>query len=113
MDTASSLTQMAMVSFGRESLSFSIVSASHIRNDTSSDTYKGFRALGFSFFISLFAAVVICSMSYPSLPASHWFPDPFFRIYVNGLHKAKHGSDSGSFNRDGTFDQANFDQFWK
>ncbi|KAF9059332.1 Caleosin related protein-domain-containing protein [Rhodocollybia butyracea] len=77
-----------------------------------SDTYKGFRALGFSFFISLFAAVVICSMSYPSLPASHWFPDPFFRIYVNGLHKAKHGSDSGSFNRDGTFDQANFDQFW-
>ncbi|KAJ3881912.1 Caleosin related protein-domain-containing protein [Lentinula edodes] len=76
------------------------------------DTFRGFRALGYSLVISLFSSMVICTMSYSSLPAGHWLPDPFFRIYVDGLHKAKHGSDSGSFKRDGRFDEKRFEKFW-
>ncbi|KAJ3730376.1 Caleosin related protein-domain-containing protein [Lentinula raphanica] len=76
------------------------------------DTFQGFRALGFSTFLSLFSTLVICTMSYPSLPAGHWLPDPLFRIHVLGLHKAKHGSDSGSFRRDGSVDDGRFDDFW-
>ncbi|KAJ4471565.1 Caleosin related protein-domain-containing protein [Lentinula aciculospora] len=76
------------------------------------DTFQGFRALGYSLAITLLSTIVICTMSYPSLPAGHWLPDPFFRIYVNGLHKAKHGSDSGSFKRDGSFNAKRFNEFW-
>ncbi|KAE9396333.1 hypothetical protein BT96DRAFT_941757 [Gymnopus androsaceus JB14] len=76
------------------------------------DTFRGFLALGFSFPMALFASIIICTMSYPSLPDSRWLPDPFFRIYIDGLHKAKHGSDSGSFRMDGAFDEERFDAFW-
>ncbi|KAJ3748448.1 Caleosin related protein-domain-containing protein [Lentinula detonsa] len=76
------------------------------------DTFNGFRALGYSIILSIFSAMVISTMSYPSLPSGHWLPDPFFRIHVKGLHKAKHGSDSGSFKRDGRFDEERFDEFW-
>ncbi|KIK54154.1 hypothetical protein GYMLUDRAFT_63323 [Collybiopsis luxurians FD-317 M1] len=83
------------------------------------DTLRGFLALGYSFPLSIFATMVICTMSYASLPPPPptkliqiKFPDPFFRIYVDGLHKAKHGSDTGSFKRDGKFDEEQFDNFW-
>ncbi|KAF5390891.1 hypothetical protein D9757_004458 [Collybiopsis confluens] len=83
------------------------------------DTLRGFLALGYSYALSVFAMIVICPMSYVSLPSPPptnliriKFPDPFFRIRVDGLYKAKHGSDSGSFRTDGKFDEEQFDKFW-
>jgi hypothetical protein len=54
------------------------------------DTYVGFRDLGFSILFSLFAVVIInVNFSYPTRLAVSWLPDPLFRVYVGGIHKAK------------------------
>ncbi|KAE9390754.1 Caleosin-domain-containing protein [Gymnopus androsaceus JB14] len=74
------------------------------------DTFRGFRALGFNFALSLLSAVVIMTMSYPSWPS--WIPDPFFRIDLDRLRRAKHGSDSGAFKRNGQFNDEAFTEFW-
>ncbi|RAH77341.1 Caleosin-domain-containing protein [Aspergillus japonicus CBS 114.51] len=68
------------------------------------DTYVGFRELGFNMLFSLLAMLIInLNFSYPSRLAHSWFPDPWFRVYVHGIHKAKHGSDSGVIDNEGRF----------
>ncbi|KAK4096231.1 Caleosin-domain-containing protein [Parathielavia hyrcaniae] len=68
------------------------------------DTYVGFRDLGFNMLFSLLAAFVInVGFSYPTRLALSWLPDPWFRVYVRGIHKAKHGSDTGVYDREGRF----------
>ncbi|KAK4152186.1 Caleosin related protein-domain-containing protein [Chaetomidium leptoderma] len=68
------------------------------------DTYVGFRDLGFNVLFSLLATVVINgNFSYPTRLAVSWWPDPLFRVYVGGIHKAKHGSDSGTYDKEGRF----------
>ncbi|KAJ9191530.1 hypothetical protein DTO032I3_8763 [Paecilomyces variotii] len=68
------------------------------------DTYIGFRELGFNIIFSLLAVLVInLNFSYPTRLAYSWFPDPFFRVYVPSIHKAKHGSDSGAIDNEGHF----------
>ncbi|AEO60313.1 hypothetical protein MYCTH_83193 [Thermothelomyces thermophilus ATCC 42464] len=68
------------------------------------DTYVGFRDLGFSILFSLLAVVIInVNFSYPTRLAVSWWPDPWFRVYVGGIHKAKHGSDSGVYDKEGRF----------
>ncbi|KAJ9402018.1 hypothetical protein DTO282F9_1308 [Paecilomyces variotii] len=68
------------------------------------DTYIGFRELGFNIIFSLLAVLVInLNFSYPTRLAYSWFPDPFFRVYVPSIHKAKHGSDSGAIDNEGRF----------
>ncbi|KAK4119762.1 Caleosin-domain-containing protein [Parathielavia appendiculata] len=68
------------------------------------DTYIGFRDLGFSVLFSLFSMMNINStLSYPTRLAVSWWPDPWFRIYVKGIPKAKHGSDTGVYDREGRF----------
>lgn len=53
-------------------------------------TYVGFRDLGFSILFSLLAAIIInVNFSYPTRLAVSWWPDPWFRVYVGGIHKAK------------------------
>lgn len=54
------------------------------------DTYVGFRDLGFNILFS-FAAVLIINLnfSYPTRLAHSYLPDPFFRVYVDSIHKAK------------------------
>ncbi len=32
-----------------------------------------------------------------------WFPDPFFSVKINNIHKCKHGSDSESYDTEGRF----------
>jgi len=69
------------------------------------DTYVGFRDLGFSILFSLLAVIIINgNFSYPTRLAVSYWPDLlWWRIYVGGIHKAKHGSDSGVYDREGRF----------
>jgi len=39
-------------------------------------------------------------------------PDPFFRVYVDGIHKDKHGSDSGIFDNEGRFVSSRFEDMF-
>lgn len=80
------------------------------------DVYTGFRELGFSIPFALLSFLIPLFFSYPTRLAYSYIPDPRFRIYLNSIHKAKHGSDSGIYDsngglRDHMFDEmfANFD----
>lgn len=77
------------------------------------DTWLGFRELGFNLVFTFLAVVIIHSaLSLPTRLAVSYFPDPFFRIYVNSIHKAKHGSDSGVFDSYGRFTPSRFEDIW-
>ncbi|KAK3950627.1 Caleosin related protein-domain-containing protein [Pseudoneurospora amorphoporcata] len=68
------------------------------------DVFTGFYELGFNAFFCLLATIVIVfGFSYPTRLAFSYFPDPFFRVYVPSIHKAKHGSDSGVYDTEGRF----------
>ncbi|KUL84321.1 hypothetical protein ZTR_07584 [Talaromyces verruculosus] len=96
------------------------------------DTYRGFRELGFNVLFSLLALLIIhINFSYPTRLGLSYFPDPFFRVYVRDIHKAKvgtygssifgfagkhgdtdysqHGSDSGTYDNEGRFAPQNFE----
>jgi hypothetical protein len=79
---------------------------------TCSDIYNGFRELGFSIIFSIGALLINLFFSYPTRLAHSWFPDPYFRIYVNSIHKAKHGSDTGVYDSDGNFRADVFDDMF-
>ncbi|TAQ87136.1 hypothetical protein B7494_g4520 [Chlorociboria aeruginascens] len=67
-----------------------------------SDIYTKFRDLGFNFLICIFAVLFICPLS--SLKSRpHFFPDPFFRIYLSNINKVKHASDSATFDNEGRY----------
>ncbi|KAJ7744271.1 Caleosin [Mycena maculata] len=72
------------------------------------DTFKSSRAIGFGILFSLLSMILIHG------GFSYWtfgtlLPDPFFRIRVSHIHRALHGSDSGSFTQTGEFDERRFD----
>ncbi|PRP72775.1 hypothetical protein PROFUN_07675 [Planoprotostelium fungivorum] len=78
-----------------------------------SDTYKGFRDLGFNPIFSLIAVVIIhATFSYPTGLAKSYLPDPFFRLLVPSMHKAKHGSDSATFDNEGRFLPSKFEDIF-
>ena len=73
---------------------------------TLTDTYIGFRRLTFNRLVSFLAAIMIHSaLSYPTRLGFTLVPDPFLRIWVKYIHKAKHGSHTGVYDDSGEMDQ--------
>ncbi|KAI3573787.1 Caleosin [Fusarium oxysporum f. sp. albedinis] len=76
------------------------------------DTFWGFHRLGFGIFLSLVAVFIIhANFFYPTLPS--YLPDPFFRLYTNNIHKAKHGSDTGTYDTEGRFIPQKFEDMFE
>lgn len=76
-----------------------------------SDTYNGVRAWGWNIPLSFLTAFIIhANLSYPTVPG--FMPDPFFRIWIDKMHKNKHGSDSMSYDNEGRWRAQNFEDFF-
>jgi peroxygenase len=50
------------------------------------------------------------NFSYPTV--SGILPDPFFRVYLERVHKDKHGSDTGTYDTEGRFVPQNFENIF-
>jgi peroxygenase len=75
------------------------------------NTFTACRKWGWGIFLSALAAFIInVNLSYPTQPG--WLPDPFFRIYIDNVHKAKHGSDSMSFDNEGRFSPQKYEDLF-
>jgi peroxygenase len=74
--------------------------------------YQGFRELGFGFVWSIGSLLIPVFFSYPTRLGHSWFPDPFFRIYLDTGNKSKHGSDSGIYTFDGDFNDDRFNEMF-
>ncbi|KFK41479.1 hypothetical protein AALP_AA2G136100 [Arabis alpina] len=76
-----------------------------------SETYQGFRAIGCGYLLSAFASVFInmglSSKTRPGKGFSWSFP-----IEVKNIHLAKHGSDSGVYDKDGRFVASKFEEIF-
>jgi len=74
------------------------------------ETYAGLRALGFNVLIALASVVAfhVLHVSYWTQPS--WFLDPLFPVYLHRIHRAKHGSDTETFDEDGKFTAAKFER---
>lgn len=79
---------------------------------TPNDVYTGFRSLGFSVIFSLGSLLIPLFFSYPTRLAHSYLPDPYFRIYIDSIHKAKHGSDTGIYDSDGHLRAPLFDEMF-
>ncbi|CAM0872050.1 unnamed protein product [Alopecurus aequalis] len=72
------------------------------------ETFQGMRAIGLGIPVSLASALIInLVMSYPTQPG--WIPSPLLSIHIKNIHKAKHGSDSETYDTEGRFDPSKFD----
>ncbi|KAJ5037300.1 uncharacterized protein L3040_007477 [Drepanopeziza brunnea f. sp. 'multigermtubi'] len=76
------------------------------------DVYTGFREIGFSIPFSLTALLIPVFFSYPTRLGHSYIPDPLFRIYVDDIHKAKHGSDAGVYDLKGNLRAEAFDEMF-
>ncbi|KAK4618556.1 Peroxygenase 1 [Fulvia fulva] len=77
------------------------------------DIYRGCAAWGWHPLLCLLVTIIIAgSMSYPTLPAGRYLPDLWFRIYLNNIHKCKHGSDSNTYDQEGRFRPQQFEDFF-
>lgn len=56
--------------------------------------------------------IIHSGFAYPTRLAHSYIPDPFFRIYVNSIHKAKHGSDSETYDTEGRFRPQQFEDMF-
>jgi peroxygenase len=74
-------------------------------------TFLGFRALGYNLFLCALAVFIIhANFSYPTSPS--WIPDPWFRIYLDKIHRDKHGSDTGTYDNEGRYVPQKFEDIF-
>jgi peroxygenase len=72
-----------------------------------SDTYLGFRRIGFSRLFSA-ASVLPLHSTFAFATWPDWRPRPWLPIFLERAHRCKHGSDSGTFDTEGRFTPAKF-----
>lgn len=77
------------------------------------EVYTGFRALGFSVPFSIGGLLINVFFSYPTQLAHSLLPNPFFRIHIDSIHKAKHGSDTGIYDSEGHLRLQLFDEMFE
>lgn len=56
--------------------------------------------------------IININFSYPTRLAHSYMPDPWFRVYVDSIHKAKHGSDSGTYDPEGRLVPQSFENMF-
>jgi len=75
------------------------------------DTFRGFHELGYHVFWCIVAVFVIHS-GFSYFTSESWIPDPLFRLTVKNMHRAKHGSDTGSYDTEGRFIPYKFEEIF-
>jgi peroxygenase len=76
------------------------------------DTYKGFRDIGYNPFISFLAPFFIHGgMSIPTQPRP-WLPNLGFPIHIKNIHRVVHGSDSGTYDEQGRYVPQHFEEIF-
>ncbi|MGK3985169.1 caleosin family protein [Sorangium sp. So ce136] len=73
------------------------------------ETYEGLRAIGIGRVLSAWFALFINGVL--GLPTSRSFV-PTFSITLENIHRGKHASDTGVYDKDGRFDPAKFDELF-
>ncbi|KAL4197459.1 hypothetical protein AMTRI_Chr04g188300 [Amborella trichopoda] len=76
------------------------------------ETFKGFRAIGAGLLLSSVSALFINGgLSYKTLPGK--IPSPLLPIYIKNIHKGKHPSDSGVYDKEGRFVESKFEEIFR
>ncbi|PIA36266.1 hypothetical protein AQUCO_03400281v1 [Aquilegia coerulea] len=75
------------------------------------ETYQGLHAIGLNCILAVVATVVV-HMIFSYCTSPRWIPSCFFPIYIQNVHRGKHGSDSGTYDTEGRFVPANFENMF-
>lgn len=63
-------------------------------------------------FIS-FQSALAFHLLHVSWPTQGWIPSLFLEVDISKISKAKHGSDTGTFNHEGEFEEDKYDRIFK
>ncbi|KAF1839514.1 Caleosin-domain-containing protein [Decorospora gaudefroyi] len=72
------------------------------------DIFIGFRRLGFPIALCLWAAVTM-AMCFSYSTQSSYLPHPLFAIYLDNVHRNRHGSTTGAYDLNAELDTRRFD----